>query len=123
MRDGVAESFLRFANGDGDGNGEAALAGAAERAVADDLRGEFHVRIGKNDDVIFRAALALHAFAAGGGARVDMLGDGSGADETDGANLRMVAERVDDIAAAVDQVDDAFGKAGFFEEFEGAAHA
>ena len=66
MSDGIAERFLCVADGDGNAHGEAALAGAAERAVADDLRGEFHVGIGKNDDVIFCAALALHALAAGG---------------------------------------------------------
>jgi len=37
---------LRFADGNGDGNGEAALASAAKRAVTDDLSGKLHVRIG-----------------------------------------------------------------------------
>src|SRR5258708_16433550 len=122
MGDGVAERFLRFANRNGNGNGEAALARAAKCAVADDLRGEFDVRIGQNDDVIFCAALALHALAAGGGARVDMFGYGSGAYKTNGAHLRMIAERVDHIAAAVDEVYDSFGQAGLLEEFKEAAH-
>ena len=46
VRDGITKSFLRFANRDGDRNGEAALARAAEGAVADDLRRQFHVGIG-----------------------------------------------------------------------------
>src|SRR5258708_19468882 len=108
MGDGVAERFLRFANRNGNGNGEAALARAAKCAVADDLRGEFDVRIGQNDDVIFCAALALHALAAGGGARVDMFGYGSGAYKTNGANLRMIAERVDHIAPAFNKLSYSF---------------
>ena len=113
---------MRFANGDGNGNREAALARATKCAVADDLRGKLHVRIGKDDDVILRAALALHAFAAGCGTRVNVLGDGGGADKTDGANLRMVAERVDHVPATVDEVYDSFGQAGLLEEFKEAAH-
>ena len=90
VRNGVAERFLRFANGDGNGNGEAALPCATKCAVADDLRRQIHVRIRQNDDVILRSALALHALAAGGGTRVNMLGDGRGTDEADGTDLRMV---------------------------------
>ncbi len=41
----IAKSFLRFANGDRDGNGKATLPGAAKRAVADDLRGHAHVGV------------------------------------------------------------------------------
>ena len=66
MSNRIAECFLRVANGDRDAHGETALSSAAEGAVADDLRGKFHIRVGEDDDVVFRAALALHAFAAGG---------------------------------------------------------
>ncbi len=51
-----------------------------------------------------------------------MLRDGSGADKTDGADLRMVAQGVDHVAAAVDEIHDSFGQAGFLEEFKEAAH-
>ena len=122
MRDGIAERFLRFANGDGNGNGKAALAGAAKRAVADDLRCKLHVCIGQDDHMILCAALALHAFATGGRARINMPGDGSRADKTNRANLRMVAERIDHVAAAVDEVYDSFWQAGLVEEFKEAAH-
>src|SRR5271169_1619499 len=123
MRYGIAKRFLCDTNGDGYRDGKAALSGAAEGAVADDLRGEFHVCVGKNDDVIFCAALALHALAACGRTRVNVLGDGRGTDKADGADLRVITERVDNIFAAVDEIDDAFGEAGFFEEFERADHA
>ncbi len=122
MRDGVAKCFLRFANGDSNGNSEAALARAAKRAVADDLRREFHIRIGQDDDVILCAALALHALAAGGGTCVNMLGNRSGADKTNGAYLRMIAERVDHLFPAVDEVYDTFGQTGLLQKLEGAIH-
>ena len=86
---------------------------AAKRAVADDLRGQFHVRIGQNDDVILRAALALHALAAGRGARVNVLGDGSRADETDGAHLRMVAKRIHDVRPPLTRFTTPLGKPVF----------
>src|SRR6266404_4849050 len=92
--DGITESFLRLANRDGDRNGEASLARASERAVADDLRRQLHVGIGENNHVILGAALALHALAAGRGARVNMLGDWGGTNEADRAHLRMVAQRI-----------------------------
>ena len=122
MRDAIAKGFLRFANRNRDGNSKAALAGAAKGAVADDLRGEFHVRIGQNDDVILRTALALHAFAACGGTRVDVLCNRSGADKTNGAHLRMVAECVDDFFPAVDEIHHSFGQAGLLQELESAMH-
>src|SRR5579872_957992 len=39
----ITESFLRFTNGYGYGDCEATLSGAAEGAIADDLRGHFHI--------------------------------------------------------------------------------
>ena len=122
MGDGVAEILLRFANRDGNGNRQAALARAAKRTVADNLGRQLHVRIGENNDVILRTALALHALAAGRGPGIDVFGDRRGTNEADGADLRMIAERVDYIAAAVDEIHDPFGQAGLVEKFEGAAH-
>ena len=120
--DGIAEGFLRFADRDRDGDGEAALAGASEGAVADDLRGHGHVGVGKNDDVILRSALALRAFAVGGGARVNVFCDGRRSDETDGANFRMVEQRIDCGLASVDQIHYAFGQSGLLDEFVNVAH-
>ncbi len=51
-----------------------------------------------------------------------MLGNGSGADETDGTHLRMVAERVDHFFPAVDKIHDSLGQAGFLQKLEGAMH-
>src|SRR5262245_58139709 len=120
--DGVAESLLRLADCNGDGNGEAALSGASEGAVADDVGSHGHVGVGKNDDGIFRSTLALRAFAAGCGAGVNVLGDWGGADEADGANFGMIEERVHGGLAAVDEIDDTFGQANLLDEFERALH-
>src|SRR2546425_5534106 len=108
MSDGIAEIFLRFANGDGNGNRQAALARAAKRTVTDNLGRQLHVRIGENNDVILRTTLALHALAAGRGPGIDVFGDRRGTNEADGADLRMIAERVDYIAAIIDKIHDSF---------------
>src|ERR1039458_9526859 len=84
---GIAESSLGFADGDGDRDSEATLAGASEGAVADDLRGHGHVGVRKNDDVILGAALALAALPFFAGARIDVARDRSRSDEADGADF------------------------------------
>src|SRR6267143_3838490 len=122
VRDGVTKSFLRFANRDGNGNREAALARAAEGAVADDLCSQLHIRVGQDDDVVLRAALALNALAAGRSARVHMLSDRRGTNEADRAHLRVVAQRINDGAAAIDEVYDSFREAGLLQEFKRTAH-
>jgi len=115
MRDGIAEGFLSFADGDSDGNRKAALPGAAKRAIADDLGGEFHVRVGQYDDMIFCATLTLHAFAAGSGSCVNMPGNGRRADKADGTDLGMVAEGIDHFFPAVDEVHDTFRQVSLFQ--------
>ena len=76
LDDGVPEPVVRFAHRDGDGDGEAALAGASEGAVADDARGHVDVGVRQDDDVVLGAGLALHALAVRRGRRVDVAGDG-----------------------------------------------
>ena len=49
-----------------------------------------------------------------------MLGDGSGSDEADGANERVVEERIDRSFAAINEIDDAGGQAGFLDDFDEA---
>src|SRR4029077_16139592 len=62
-------------------------------------------------------------FAVGGGAGVDVLRDGGGSDEADGADFRVVEKGVHRGFSAVDEVDHAFGESGFFEEFVNVAHS
>jgi hypothetical protein len=92
------------------------LAGAAEGAVGEDAGGHVHVGVGEDDGGVLGAALALGAFAVGGGAGVDGFGDGGAADEGDGAHEGVVEEGFDGVAAAVDEADDAVGEAGFVAE-------
>src|SRR4029077_7456235 len=87
-----------------------------------DLCGHGHVGVGKNDDVILGSALALGAFAVGGGARVNVLRNGSRSDEVEGANLGVVEQRVDCVFPAVHETDNAFGQSSLFEEFVDVAH-
>ena len=116
--DGFAEPVLRFADGDRDADGEAALTGAAEGGVGNDLSGGFGIGVGQNDDMVFGAALALHALSARGAARVDVFCNRRRADEADGAHERMVEQCVDCGLAAVDEIDDAGGQAGFVDQFD-----
>ncbi len=76
-------------------DGETALAGTTEGAIADNLGVRLHIRVGQDDDMIFRAALALHSLAPGGPFGVDVAGDRGRADEADGADLGVVEERID----------------------------
>ncbi len=120
--DGIAEGFLGFADRDSHGNSKAALARATKRAVANDLRGEFHVRVGQYDDVIFCATLTLHAFAAGSGSCVNMPGNWRRADKADGTDLGMVAQGIDHFFPAVDEVHDTFRQASLFQKLECTVH-
>ncbi len=118
--DGVAKSFLRFADGYRDRDCETTLAGAAEGAVADDLGCHLHVGVGENDYVILGAALALSALSVGAGAFVDVLRYWSRTDEADGAHFGMIEQGVDYGFSAVHEVDYALGQAGLSEQFVGS---
>jgi len=52
-------------------------------------------------------------FAAGGGARVNVFGNRGGSTKLMARTCGMVAERVDHVAAAVDEVYDSFGQGRF----------
>ena len=110
------ERLRRLGDGDDDRRRQAALAGAAERRVGDDLRRHVHVGVGQDDDRVLGAALALHALAVGGRAAVDVARHRRRADERDRAHLRMIEQRVDGVLAAVHQVDDAGREAGLLDE-------
>src|SRR6516162_7539407 len=102
---------------------KATLPGAAERGITDDLAREVHVGVRQYDDVVLGTALALHALSGGGGALVNMFGNGRGANEADGTDGRVITECVDDFLAAVNDVDHSFREARLFEEFVDTTHA
>src|SRR5215470_6956388 len=76
LGDRVAEGRLRLANRDRDRDCQAALPGAAECAVADDLGCHLHIGIGKDDDWILCAALALGALSLFSSTGVDVARHG-----------------------------------------------
>src|SRR5271166_3522247 len=122
VADGVTEPLLSFAYCDGDGDSKTTLSGAGESALADDGGCGVEVGVGQNDGVILGSALALYALAVGGSAGVDVLGDGRGADEADGADLGMVKDGVHGFASAVDKADDALGQVEALEQSECKLH-
>src|ERR1700728_1683444 len=122
LGDRVAERLLRFADSDCDRDGETTLSRAAEGAVADDLRRHGHVGVRKNHDVILGATLALAALALLARTRVDVARDRSRPNEADGANFRMVDESINHRLTAINQTNDSFGQAGFFQKLIHVAH-
>jgi len=76
MRDGVAEVLLRFAHGDSHRDCQAALPGASEGAVRDDLRSHIHVRVGEDDDGVLRASLTLSPLPLLSSTRIDVARNG-----------------------------------------------
>ncbi len=122
LGDGVAERDVGIADGDGHGDGETALAGATESAVADDFGGHGEVGIRHDDNVVFGATLALNTFSIGGGASVDGARGGCGSNETDGADVGVIDDGIGDVTSAVDEVADAGRESGLVDEFEDPLH-
>ena len=114
--EGGEHGFFRRADDDGGGPGHATFTGAAEGGFDEAARGILHIRIGHEDDVIFGAAIGLHAFAVLGAGLVNVPGDGRGADEGDGFHLGMREEGIHHFPSAVHDVQHAFGQAGLFEQ-------
>ena len=83
--------------------------------------------VGVDDDGVLAAEFedgALDEVLAGlgfGGALVDFEADLLGAGEGDEADLRVLDDGAAELRAALDEVDDAGGQAGFFEQREEAA--
>ena len=78
---------------------------------------------GHDDEVVLRAAEGEDALEIRGGALVDDFGDVRGADEADRVDAGMVADRLDDLLAAMHDVEDAVGQTGFAQQFGDAAGA
>ena len=75
--------------------------------------------VGHHDHVVLGAAERLHALAGLGRALVDEPRDRRRADERDRVDARVVEDRLDDLAAAVDEVDDARRQPELVEHLEG----
>src|SRR5437899_2773175 len=104
IRDRITKRLLRFSNRDCDRNSKAALPGASEGAVADNLCGHRHVGIGQHDHVILRSSLALATFALLSGSRVYVARNRSRSHEADGTDFGMIDQSVHSRLTAIDQV-------------------
>ncbi len=102
---------MRVADGNRDRDRQAPLPGTTVRAVGDDLRGGLAVGVRQNHDVIFRAALALHAFSVGRGARVDVAGHWRRADKADRLDGRVIEQRIHRRLATIHQIQHTLGHA------------
>ena len=94
----------------------AALAGRAESGAGEIVDDLVEVGVGHDDAVVLGAAERLDALVVRRAARVDILRDVGRADEADRGDVRMVEDRVDHFLVAVDDVEDAVGKAGFLHQ-------
>ena len=98
------------------GKSHAALARRAEGCsgeVVDDL---IEVGVGHDDAVVLGAAECLDPLVVRGPARVDVLRDVAAADEAHGRDVRVVEDGVDHFLVAVDDVENAVGKARFLHQ-------
>ena len=94
----------------------AALAGRAVARADQRIDRLVHVGVRHHDHVVLGAAEALHALAVRGAGRIDVFGDGRGADEADRLDARIGEDRVDRLLVAVDDVEDAFRQSGLDEQ-------
>ena len=113
------QPVVRLADRDDDRARHAALAGRAEGRADDAVDGLVDHRVGHDDHVVLGAAERLHALAGLRRALVDDLRDRRRADERDRVDARVVEDPLDDLAAAVDEVDDAGRQPEPVDDLEG----
>ncbi len=104
------------ADGDDRGDRHAALAGRAVGGGHGGVGGRVEVGVGQHQHVVLGAAEGLDALAVGGGGGVDIAGDGRGADEGHGLDVRVLQQAVDGHLVAVHDVEHALGQPGLGEQ-------
>ena len=100
----VGYPLPRFAHQHGDRGGHAALSGRAEGRSDQRIERLLLVGVRHDDGVILGAHHALHALAVLRGEVVDVRAHGGRADEGDGGDVGVRAQRVDGALAAMDDV-------------------
>src|SRR5947199_3367255 len=95
---------------------EAAFSGAAVKRLGDDVDRPVPVGVGHHDHEILGAAERLDALARVSRATPYRPGDRRRSDERHGADLGVVADRLDDLPASVDQIDDSGRQVAFLEK-------
>ena len=108
------------ADGDGGGTGHAAFTGAPKGGFDQTGGGVGDVRIGHNEDEIFRPAGGLHAFAVGGAGFEDVFGDGRGSDERNRFDRGVAQDGVNSFASAVHEVEHSVGETSFLRKLRDA---
>ena len=93
----------RFADGDGGRSRHATFAGATKRRGGKRFDRARDVRVRHDDDVIFRAAICLHAFAVARAGFINVFRDRRRTDKRNRFYFRMREQRIDTFAAAVEQ--------------------
>ena len=95
----------------------AALARAAERRAAQFVDHLVEIGVGHDDAVVLGPAHRLHALSGGDAALVDVMRDVGRADEAHRRDGGMIEDRIDHFLVAVDDLQDALGRARLAEQF------
>ena len=113
---------VQFGHDGHDGPGEAALARGAVAGVDVVFDENVDVGVFHNHKHVFRAAEQHGALGASGAAFGHLFGGRGGPDEAHARDAGIFIPRAGDVAAAVDDVDDAAGQADFHEDFAHELH-
>src|SRR3954471_3899143 len=108
--------ITRFSNRDRDAAGHTPLTGAAERRCGQRFYGLIYFGIRHDHYMVFCAAGRLDAFARCRSPLVDVLRNTRGTDKGNRGDFRMIKQRINAFAIAVDNVDNAVGSARFCEQ-------
>jgi hypothetical protein len=96
-------------------DGHASLTRRTEPGRDGSIGRQFHVGVGQDNHVVLGAPQSLDSLAVLRTPLPDRPGHGRGADEADGADVRMIEDGVDGLFVAVNDVEDPFGQTSFGE--------
>ena len=114
LRDKSVRGLL--ADGNGNRDGHATLAGAAVARADQGVGNLVEVGVRHDDRVVLGATEALCALAVSCGRLVDVLSDRRGADEADGLDAIVGEQNVDNFLVTVDHVEHTRGQSRFEEQ-------
>src|SRR5207247_8412889 len=120
--DVIPNAVLRLADCDRHRYCETALSCTAKSAITDNLCGHSHIGVGKDDHMVFGAALALRPFAVRACSRIDIFRYRGRADKAESAHFGMVEKGVHSRFPAIQKVDDARREADLIEQLKGPPH-
>src|SRR5262249_1227292 len=109
-------------DGDRDRRCKAALSGATEGGVCDDLRGHIHLRVREDDHRVLCSTLRLRALSVRRRLAVHVPGDGRGSHEAHGAHRGMFKQGVNRLLRSVHQIHHPARQAGLLDEAEHPLH-